>query len=66
MGSYHVLLFDDTDAGHLRHYRQRQKLDYMYEHMPSAESLDFVNLPTISADTKQSLPRDDFTNQNQR
>ena len=31
MDSYHVLQFDDTDAGHLRHYRQRQKLDYMFE-----------------------------------
>ena len=37
----------------------------MYEHMATAESLDFVNLPTIGADTKKSLPRDDFTNQNQ-
>ena len=61
MDSYDVLQFDDTDAGHLR-----QKLDYMYEHMASAESLDIVNLPTISADTKKSLHRDDFTNQNQR
>ena len=31
LGSYHVLQFDDNDAGHLRHYRQRQKLDYMFE-----------------------------------
>ena len=29
--------------------------DYMYEHMASAGSLDVVNLPTISADTKMSL-----------
>ena len=27
----------------------------MYEHMASAGSLDVVNLPTISADTKMSL-----------
>ena len=32
------------------------KLNYMYEHMDSAESLDVVNLTTISADTKKSLP----------
>ena len=51
MDSYHVLKFDDTDAGHLWHYRQGQKLDYMYEHMASARILDVVNLPTISADT---------------
>ena len=53
IGSYHVLQFDNTGAGNLWHYRQRQKLDYMYEHMASAESLDVVNLPTISVDTKK-------------
>ena len=31
MDNYHVLQFDDTDAGNLRNYRQRQKLDYMFE-----------------------------------
>ena len=41
-------------------------MDYMYTHMASDESLDVVNLPTISADTNKSLPRYDFTNQNQR
>ena len=66
MGSYHVLQFDNTDVGHLWHYRQGQKLDYMYEHMASARSLDVDNLPTMSADTKMSLPRDDLTNENQR
>ena len=55
MGSYHVLQFDDTDAGHFGHYRQRQTVDYMYDHMASAGSLDVVNLPTISADTIMSL-----------
>ena len=30
-------------------------MDYMYEHTDSAESLDVVNLSTISADTKKSL-----------
>ena len=66
MSSCHVLQFDDTDAGHLLHYRQGRKLDYIYEHMASVGSLDVVSLTTISADTKMSLPRDDFTNQNQR
>ena len=66
MNSYHVLQFDDTDAGNFWHYRQGQTLDYMYEHMASVGSLDVVNLPTLSADTKMFLPRDDFTNQNQR
>ena len=55
MGSYHVLQFYNTYAGHLWQYRQGRKLDYMYEHMASAGSLDVVNLPTISADTKMSL-----------
>ena len=66
MSSHHVLQFDDTDAGILLHYRQGRKLDYIYEHMASVGSLDAVSLTTISADTKMSLPRDDFTNQNQR
>ena len=39
----------DTDAGHLGHYRQWRKLDYICEHMASVGSLDVVNLPTISA-----------------
>ena len=55
MDSYHVLQFDDTDAGHFGHYRQGQTLDYMYEHMASAGSLDVVNLPTVSEDTHMSL-----------
>ena len=42
-------------AGHLWHYRQGRKLEYMYEHMASDGSLDVVNLLTISADTKVSL-----------
>ena len=66
MSSHHVLQFDDTDAGNLLHYRQGRNLDYIYEHMASVGSLDVVNLPTLSADTKMFLPRDDFTNQNQR
>ena len=61
-----MLQFDDTDAGNLLHYRQGRNLDYKYEHMASVGSLDVVNLPTLSADTKMFLPRDDFTNQNQR
>ena len=55
MGIYHVLQFDETDAGHYTHYRQEQTFDYMYECVASAGSLDVVNLPTISADTKMSL-----------
>ena len=66
MSSHHVLQLDDTDAGNLLHYRQGRNLDYIYEHMASVGSLDVVSLTTISADTKMSLPRDDFTNQNQR
>ena len=66
LGSYHVLQFVDTEAGHLWHYMQGQKFDYMYEHMANVGSLDVVNLLTISADTNMSLPRDDFTNQNQK
>ena len=43
------------------------ELDYMYEHMATVESLEVVNLPAISADTKMSLTRDDFPNhQSQR
>ena len=60
-----MLQFDNIDVGHWLHYRQRRKLDYIYEHMASFGSLDVVNLPTKSANTKMSLPRDDFTNQNQ-
>ena len=55
MDSYHVLQFDDTDAGHFWHYRHGQTLDYIYEHIASAGSLDVVNLPTISAGKKMSL-----------
>ena len=55
MGSYHVLQFYNTCAGHLWHYRQGRKPDYMYEHMASDGSLDVVKLLTISADTKMSL-----------
>ena len=61
-----MLQFEYTDAGHLLHYRQGRKLDYIYEHMASVGSLDVVSLTTISADTKMSLPRDDLTNQDQR
>ena len=64
MGRYHVLQFDNTDAGHL--WQAGWKLDYMYEHMASVGSLDVVNLPTMSTETEMSLPRDDCTNQNQK
>ena len=61
-----MLQFDNTDAGHLWHYKQGEKLDYMYEHMAYVGSLDIINLPTMNADTKKSLTRDDFPNQSQR
>ena len=51
------IICSDTDAGHLGHFRQGQKLDYMCEQMASVMSLDTVNLPTISAHTKMSLPK---------
>ena len=48
--------YSDTDAGHLGHYRQGQKLDFMCEHMASVGSLDVVSLPTVSADANMSIP----------
>ena len=50
MRSYHMLQFKDTDAGHLWHFKQGEKLEYVYEHMAIVRSLDVKNLPTISAE----------------
>ena len=45
-----MLQFKDTDAGHLWHFKQGKKLEYVYEHMAIVRSLDLENLPTISAE----------------
>ena len=50
MRSYHMLLSKDTDAGHLWHFKQREKLEYVYEYMVIVRSLNVKNLPTISAE----------------
>ena len=49
MRSYHKLQFKDTDAGHLWHFMQGKKLEYVYEHMAIVRNLDVKNLPTIVA-----------------
>ena len=66
MYSYHMLQFKYTDAGHLLHFMQGRKLEYMYEHMATVRSLDVVNLPKIGPYTTMSIPRDDFPNQSKR
>ena len=50
MRSYHILQFKDTDAGHMWHFKQEEKREYVYENMAIVRSLDVKNLRTIGAE----------------
>ena len=40
-----MLQFKDTDARHFWHFKQGEKLEYVYEHMTIVRSLDVKTVP---------------------